>query len=267
MPPLRELVDHVLNAAPDVYIRDYVGDSGEPHARAVSASPDISRWPAAVADPGARFGAGSGTEDSNTLGFAAAKGHRNFIDVRVLNQGGSAATDGKAPLSWASVATPVTPDLWTPVGALTVPNVPIGEQLTVSDAIGWPDPQIPAPGHYCLGGPIGNAADPAPLPAGFLDRATDNRFIGEDNHGTWRNLSVEPPAPAPDNPDVPRRYRAPPFLAGGAGGRDTAAQGGGPAHGGATRLQRSVTPARPGGRPRGGSQAQGGAAARLRIGA
>ena len=55
MPNLRSIFDTVLNAAPDVYIRDFVGDAGEPHVGAISASPDIILRPTAIADPQASF--------------------------------------------------------------------------------------------------------------------------------------------------------------------------------------------------------------------
>jgi hypothetical protein len=51
MPNLRGIFDDVFNAAPDVYIRDFVGDSGEPHTGAISASPDIILRPTVVANP------------------------------------------------------------------------------------------------------------------------------------------------------------------------------------------------------------------------
>jgi serine protease len=41
MPNLRNIAETVLGVAPDVYIRDFVGDVGDPHTGAISASPDI----------------------------------------------------------------------------------------------------------------------------------------------------------------------------------------------------------------------------------
>jgi hypothetical protein len=61
MPNLRAIFDTVFNTAPDIYIRDFVGDTGEPHEGAISASPDIILRPAMVAYPQAEFGAGRGT--------------------------------------------------------------------------------------------------------------------------------------------------------------------------------------------------------------
>jgi len=216
MPNLRNIFDTIFNTAPDVYIRDFVGDVGEPHLGAISASPDIILRTSAVADPQAAFGAGSGTENDATLGFTAEIGQDNLIYVRVLNQGGSAAIDVEASVYWSPVASLVTPDLWTLVGTTVLPNVPVGEQLTASDAIVWDQANIPAEGHYCFIGLIGNAADPAPAPADFLNWDNFRRFIRENNNVTWRNFNVENNDPDVDDPTVPEGFRALKFLAPGA---------------------------------------------------
>jgi hypothetical protein len=216
MPNLRAIIDgDILNLTPDLYLRDFVGDTGEPHSGAISASPDIILLPSEVADPQASFGAGSGTENSSTLGFTAEAAHNNFIYVRVLNRGGADATNVEATVFWSPVATLVTPDLWTLVGSANLPNVPTGEILTVSPAIMWPAAQIPAPGHYCFVGLIGHPEDPAPSPGDLLDWDNFRRFIRENNNVTWRNFNVEDSDPAPD-PTAPKNFFALPFLAPGA---------------------------------------------------
>jgi serine protease len=216
MPDLQSIFDTVLNTAPDVYIRDFVGDTGEPHTGAISASPDIILRPTAVANPQAAFGAGSGTENNATLGSTAEVGQDNFIYVRVLNQGGSPATNVQATVFWSPVATLVTPDLWALVGTTILPIVPIAEQLTVSDAIIWQQADIPGEGHYCFVGLVGNAADPAPGPADFLNWDNFRRFIRENNNVTWRNFNVEDNDPDVEDPTVPKGFKALKFLAPGA---------------------------------------------------
>lgn len=204
MPNLRAIIDgNVLGLSPDVYVRDFVGDSGEPHIGNISASPDIILLPAPVADPQAAFGAGSGTENSATLGSTAETGHDNVLYVRVRNQGMSPATDVEARVFWSEVATLVTPDMWHEVGSVTIPNVPSGEVLTVSDAITWPAADIPAPGHYCFVGLVGNGRDPAPEPADFLNWTNFTNFIQNNNNVTWRNFNVEPPGPAAEPKALP----------------------------------------------------------------
>src|SRR5262249_20332856 len=51
-----------INLAADLYLRDYVGDSGDPTSGIVSQSPDIIVRQAAVAAPQATYGDGSGSE-------------------------------------------------------------------------------------------------------------------------------------------------------------------------------------------------------------
>lgn len=216
MPNLRAIIEgNIVGQSPDVYIRDFVGDVGEPHSGPISASPDIILRPTAVAAPQASFGAGSGTENSSTLGSTAEMGQDNFIYARVLNQGGTAATNVQARVYWSEVATLVTPDLWHLIGSATIPNVPTGEVLTVSPAIMWPGAQIPAEGHYCFVGLIGNERDPLPDPAEFLDWDNFTRFIRENNNVTWRNFNVESNDPAPD-PNTPKGFVQLRFLVPGA---------------------------------------------------
>lgn len=221
MPDLRAIINSVLNVTPDVYIRDFVGDTGAPHAGAVSASPDIILRTAMVAgSPQAAFGAGSGTENSATLGHLAERGHDNYIYVRVLNRGGAAAAGVTATVFWSPVASLVTPDMWTRIGTVTIPSVPTGNQLTVSPALTWPRAAIPATGrHFCFVGLIGTAADPAPDPAAFLNWDNFVRFIRENNNVTWRNFEVEGSDPSVD-PNVPAGFVALEFIAPGAPDRD-----------------------------------------------
>ena len=207
MPDLRGIIDAKLGLVTDVYLRDFVGDSGLPHNGPISASPDIILRPTAVPNPQAAFGQGSGTENSAMLGAAAEAGQDNFVYVRVLNQGGAAATNVETQVFWSEVATLVTPDLWNPVGTTVIPSVPMGEQLVCSDAIVWPAAAIPGPGHYCFVGIIGTASDPAPAPADFLDFDNFRTFIRNNNNVTWRNFNV-----VDNEPDPGLGFVAMPFL-------------------------------------------------------
>ena len=215
MPNLRAIIDgNILNVAPDVYLRDFVGDDGNPHVGAISASPDVILRQTAVADPQGSFGEGSGTENSATLGFEAEAGQDNFIYVRVRNRGGSNASNVTATVYWSPPSTLVTPDLWSLVDSTTIASVPTGDLLTVSDAIVWPSAGIPATGHYCFVALIGHAQDPAPVPTDFLDWDKFRLFIRANNNVTWRNFNVvnNVPPPAADPPN----YVPLPFMAAGA---------------------------------------------------
>ncbi|SCY31625.1 Subtilase family protein [Nitrosospira sp. Nl5] len=215
MPDLRAIIDGMmLNLPPDVYLRDFVGDSGDPHLGAISSSPDVILRQAAVADPQGAFGAGSGTENDMTLGYEAEAGQDNFVYVRVRNRGGSAAANVAATVYWAPPSTLLTPDLWTLLGSATLPNVPTGDLLTVSNAITWPSAAIPAPGHYCFVGILSTARDPGPAPADFFDWDNFTTFIRNNNNVTWRNFNVVNNVPPP-RADPPG-YMPLPFLAAGA---------------------------------------------------
>ena len=197
MPNLHQVIDNRLGLVPDVYLRDFVGDAGEPHNGAISSSPDIILRSAEVADPQAAFGAGSGTENSATLGSEAVGGQPNFIYVRALNQGGADAVDVRTDVFWSEPATLVTPDMWNAIGTAVIPTVPTGEQLTCSDALEWPAAQVPGEGHYCFVGIVGTAGDPAPAPAEFLNFDNFRTFIRNNNNVTWRNFNVVDSDPDP----------------------------------------------------------------------
>lgn len=215
MPELQKILStNQIGLVPDVYLRDFVGDIGDLHNDAISASPDIILRPAAVVDPQAAFGEGSGTENSNLLGAEAEAGQDNFVYVRVRNRRGTAATDVTATVYWSPVATLVTPDLWKLVGSTTIPSVPSGNFLTVSDAITWPATEVPPTGHYCFVGLVGNALDPAPAAADFLDWDRFQKFIRDNNNVSWRNFNVVDNEPSPSAD--PEGYVALPFLAPGA---------------------------------------------------
>jgi serine protease len=239
MPNLRAIIDgDVLNLAPDLYLRDFVGDVGDPHTGAISASPDVILRQTTELDPQASFirvarpgnsqnadqvdenqsyhwfGEGSGTENSPTLGFEAEAGQDNFVYLRVRNRGSSVAANVEATVYWAPVATLVTPDLWTLVGSTTLPSVPTGDLLTVSDAIVWPSGAIPTTGHYCFVALIGHAHDPTPAPADFLSWDNFRLFIRANNNVTWRNFNVVNNTPPPSG--EPPNYVPLPFLAAGA---------------------------------------------------
>jgi serine protease len=204
----------VLNIVPDIYLRDFVGDDGDPHSGAISASPDVILRQTAEPTPQVAFGQGSGTENNDMLGFEAEAGQDNYLYVRVRNRGGSAAANVVATVYWAPPATLVTPNLWTLVDSVTIPSVATGNQLTVSDAIVWPSAAIPATGHYCFVALIGTANDPAPGLADFLNWNNFQTFIRANNNVTWRNFNVVNNVPPADA--SPPGFIALPFIAPGA---------------------------------------------------
>jgi Subtilase family len=207
MPDLKAILGK-LKVIPDLYLRDFVGDTGDPHKGAINASPDIILVPTKTADPNKTYGLGSGTEYSNTLGSTATAKQDNFIYVRVLNRGATAAANVMATVYYAPVATLVAPNLWTKVGSVTIPTVPGGDILTVSDAITWSAASIPGEGHYCFVGVVGNVDDPAPLAPASLDWNQFYQLIRGNNNVTWRNFNVVNP-PKPPSDDFDLRFLAP----------------------------------------------------------
>ena len=155
-----------------------------------AAPPDEARESHAREAAQAAFGQGSSTENDDALGFEVKAGQDSYIYVPTRNRGGVGAANAVATVCWAPVATPVTPNLWTLIDSVTIPSVPTGNQLTVSDAIVWPAASIPASGHYCFVGLVGTAADPAPGLGAFSDWANFTTFISANNNVTWRNFNV-----------------------------------------------------------------------------
>ncbi len=193
MPNLKGILT-TLGVAPDVYMRDYVGDTGSvPSVGAISLSPDIIVRPAPEANPGVAFG--PGTENDLTLGPTVTPGQDNFVYVRVWNRGNVAAMNVTATVFYASVATLVTPNNWQPVGSVVIPSVAGGNVMTVSAAITWPMANVPPAGHYCFIALVGNAQDPAPNPASFMNFDNYTAFIRNNNNVTWKNFDVLFPPP------------------------------------------------------------------------
>jgi serine protease len=212
LPNLRAIIeDGQFNMRPDVYIRDFVGDTGDPHAGAISASPDVILVPTTVADAQAAFGEGSGTENLNNLGHEATAGQDNYVYVRAKNRGGSDGPGTSAQVFWAPPSTLVTPDLWQPVGTLAMPNLPTGDTLMAAGPITWADADITAPGHYCFVAILSQSHDPGPDPIDFLDWDNFRAFIRNNNNVTWRNFNVVPNV-APSGAEM----IAQPFLMAGA---------------------------------------------------
>jgi hypothetical protein len=196
MPNLRAIIDNTLVITPDVYIRDFVGDTGDPHTGSISSSPDIILRRSPVVDPQGDFGETNIANKDNTwLSQDAIPRTTHYVYVRVRNRSAVAATNVTATIYWSEPATLVTPDMWNLIGQTGNANVPPNDVLTVLPPITWS--AIPSSGHYCFVALIGSPTDPSPLkPADFLNWPGANawdlyqRFIRENNNVTWRNFDV-----------------------------------------------------------------------------
>ncbi len=190
MPDLRSVAGRLI----DLYLRDYVGDTGaQPSTGPLSSSPDVIVRGAPMADPQGSFGAGSGTENSDTLGQTVLAGNDHQIYVRIRNRGMCPANGATATVFWSEVATLVTPAAWNLIGTSAPVVVPKGDILTVAPAITWPAAAIPASGHYCFVATVNHPYDPAPPPPPPTDWNGFLKYLREFNNVTWRNFNVLDP--------------------------------------------------------------------------
>lgn len=190
MPDLGAILGEALGLLPDIYIRDSVGDTGDPVGGVLSMSPDLILRSAPLPDPQAAFGEGSGSENNANLSENVTEGLDHNVYVRFRNRGGADAAGISATVYWSPPATLITPDLWNLIGSAFIPFAEADDSLVVSNAIPWLAGDIPGAGHYCLIGLIGTALDPMPNPADFLDLDNFRAFIRNNNNAAWRNFNV-----------------------------------------------------------------------------
>lgn len=172
--------------APDVYLRDAVGDDGSlPSAAAEGRSPDIIVVPAAAATP-----VWPGNENSTTLSQPVQAGQNHVIYLRIKNRGAGAATAVTATVYWSESATLLTPAKWNLIGTSAAVPVPQGGGLIVTPPIPWPAAAVPGAGHFCFIGILHDPADPAPVTPGPLDWDGFFGFIRASNNVAWRNFDV-----------------------------------------------------------------------------
>ena len=211
-------------------MRDWIGDTGDPHNGPLSCSPDIILRTSQIGlpqTPQQVYGEGSGTENSQSLSDEADPQQDNYLYLRVRNRGAYPAANVQVKVYWATVSTLPMPSDWKLIGSSVIPNVPPGNILTVSDAITWSKNDIPGPGHYCFIALIDSPDDPAPDPAVLTDWTSFLGYVSENNNVTWRNFNVamlqpSPPLPmalVPAGPDSQDQYAALPFEITGPAGR------------------------------------------------
>lgn len=204
MPNLRNIISHYIDgeALSDVYTRDHVGDSGEPHTGSISASPDVIVR--AEPNPNPSAFSGTATINSNTLGSTVTDGQDHFVYVRALNRG-APATGVMADVYYSPPTTLQSPALWTYIGTTpsgtNVPSDTTPLSITVLDPISWPIANLPPDDdgftHYCFIATIWSDDDPNPMPEPanladllLLDINDFYQLIRNNNNITWRNFNV-----------------------------------------------------------------------------
>ncbi|KAK0741562.1 peptidase S8/S53 domain-containing protein [Schizothecium vesticola] len=185
MPNLRGLIDgQYLHLPPDVYVRDVVGDDGNPRSGAITyASPDIITRQTQVANPTAQFGAGSGQENNDALSQTVLEGRENFIYIRARNRGSRTAQQVFADVYWTEASTVLNhnQESWRPVGR-TMFSSGVGNVLTVSNALRWQAPAgVRDPILIAI---LGAEEDPATMPpeANFPSTVELSRFFHQNNN-------------------------------------------------------------------------------------
>ncbi len=190
MPDLKRIIESdVIGLAPDVFVRDFVGDSGDLNEEAHATCPDVFVLTAPAVDPNLEYGEGSGREDEAPPADVVS-GVDQFVHVRLRNRGAVDVANVDATVYWSPPSSLLDPTDWTLVGTITIPLVPADGSLTVSDAITWPAAAVPASGHYCFVVLVGHPADPAPQPAQFVEWSRFERYVRVNNNVGWRNFHV-----------------------------------------------------------------------------
>ncbi len=193
-----------LKTLPDLYIRDNLLDTGEPHDGLLARSPDIilktAALPAGTED--AVLGEGSGTEDDDELSDAPVAGAKAWVYVRVANRGLQDVTGATVTVWYAASGTLLQPGSWTKIGTTTV-DVPQGDTLEVAGPIEWAS--VPAsPTHFCFIALVEHPDDPGFLsstfsipattsltvPAEFNDYEYFKTYIRNENNVAYRNFNV-----------------------------------------------------------------------------
>jgi hypothetical protein len=206
-------LETISASLPDLVIRDFAGDTGDPHNGPLARSPDIIVRRGPVANAALAYGEASSTVNDETLSEDVLPGQDHYIYVRLRNRGSATAAGARASVYWSEPATLVTPKPatgtgWTLIGEVAIGNVVNDNKLNVSPAIAWPAAALPPAGHYCFVALVGDPMDPMPWADDFSDWAHYLRFIRDVNNATWRNFNVvaqpgSAPSPTPSAAAAP----------------------------------------------------------------
>ncbi len=191
MPNLEAIVRSALQLVPDVYLRRSVSDDGSLPAPGdeISSSPDIVVSATTTNLPD--LGEGSGTENDPSPGeeWPVGDGMQRSLHVRLRNRGTSAG-ETWVRLFASPAATLVVPERWTDLGAARMNEVPMGDTLSVSDALAWQDPvplNLPAIWQTIF----------QSTGTGFLDYCFLAVVEDEKNAKAWAGTGPPPPPPSP----------------------------------------------------------------------
>ncbi len=171
----------------DVFIRDYLGDSGAvPSTESVICwSPDI-----VLRDHGDPRPIDLNNKDVDPGSVAVTPGNDYDIYLRVHNKTGS-DTDVHARVYYAPLTTSCSPDLWRYIGQLDIYDVP-ANGFKASEPLTWTNVQAPSgpSEHFCLIASIEGYGDPHPDTSDIDTAAAYLNFIRNNNNVCYRNLVI-----------------------------------------------------------------------------
>jgi serine protease len=172
-------------AAVDVFIRDFIDDTGTPHEHAIGESPDVILRTIPSRDPQRDYGGHTDTVERVPV-ESVALGGTKYVYLRVLNRESVAAVDVPTVVHWAPLDTVHRTETWRAVGGYTFEHVPPGNELTVSQAMVWP-PEFGHPGplvYFALIAWVNRDPDDPlfPFDQTFPDRASFDRFVQQNNN-------------------------------------------------------------------------------------
>jgi hypothetical protein len=190
----------------DLYMRDFVGDSGEIPSTtrvAVSASPDIIPAGSTPTPDYLTYYAGN-YAGPFTYYQNVQQNVANYVYVRAFNLFPQAQS-GQIALFYAASSLLLIPSRWennlipnaNGTNYANVSAVPTNTVAVGDSPFHWqPQPLQPSEGHYCLISRVVTTQDPNPIPSGdnLLDFA---RWVAERPGIAWRNVSVVTTLPAP----------------------------------------------------------------------
>lgn len=174
----------------DVYVRDYIGDTGIVPAQggSLSASPDVISRQDAIANYSDYL---IQQWDNNTLSQTIKYGANNYLYVRAYNRGSSPDIIN-IRLYWAAPAMLISPSQWSTKNLIG--DVQISKRINPGDHIVyefmWPAGKIPYNGHYCFIAIIDSVRNPTPTPTDFHNDVEYQQWIANNNTVAWHNFDV-----------------------------------------------------------------------------
>lgn len=201
MPDLKKILDSYFGFGPlheDIFIRDNLTDVGDSHTGPISNSPDINVRNSSTSIN--TYINDRNLSDSESIPTGGA-GTTAFIYVRAFNRGEAPANNVKVSLYYSEPGTLITPVDWHPIVTnSTFGTIPAKASGTTGvngvQVVEIPWNSIPADGHYCFIGLIGNPNDPLvdptepPIVEFYGDFDNFRKFIRENNNVTWKNFNV-----------------------------------------------------------------------------